>query len=188
MRASKLVFVLITAVFATSTYAAPPAKAPQDVNVVNTPGVTIENSDINPIPVTSKAFTRIPFKLTGTFSFGTDVFADVTMNPPADRTVVIEMVTAYFTLDNDDPVRSVSLFTAPEGKELSAFILQPPHTGSALITANDHIVSQQVRLYSASGWPVIFRVERNSTSLDNRTGVVRISGYTVPVDSPTLSP
>ena len=37
MRASKLVFVLITAVFSTSTYAAPPIKAPQDVNVVNTP-------------------------------------------------------------------------------------------------------------------------------------------------------
>ena len=61
MRTNKLVLALIIAVFAANTYAAkPPPPGPQDVNVVNTPNVTvtnpqtsvtIDNGSGNPVPV-----------------------------------------------------------------------------------------------------------------------------------------
>ena len=62
MRTNKLVFALIIAGFSANTFAAkPPPSGPQDVNVVNTPNVTVtnpltsvtvDNSLGNPVPVT----------------------------------------------------------------------------------------------------------------------------------------
>jgi hypothetical protein len=64
MKANQLVFALIIALFTVNTFAAPnpkPPPEPQDVNVVNTPNVTVTNPQTsvtvdnvagNPVPVT----------------------------------------------------------------------------------------------------------------------------------------
>ncbi len=189
----KFLLSLLLTCFCLNLNAAPDPKDVAVVNtpsvtVINVPGVTIENDQLHPVPVAPKQYPREPFVLQGTFTFDTEVFVDVTMSPPAGKVAVIEMVTATFVLGINDHMRGVYLFTAPDGSELMGFILQPPTLRSTFADANDYYVSQQVRLYSAANWPVVFRVERNSTVFDGRHGVVRISGYSIPIDSPSLAP
>lgn len=150
------------------------------------PDVTVVNAATNPVPVVQTVI-REPFKVVGQFSFEIgETFADVELELPEGRIAVIEMVTATFVLAEDDSAVLASLFAAANGIERSQFYLRPVPTAPG-----HYVVSQQVRLYSSpgqAGGAVVFRAERTGGKTTRRTGIVRISGYTVPADSPTLSP
>ena len=150
---------------------------PLDVNVQNTPGVTIENGPLQPIPVTVENYAREPVTLShitrlevndGSFSAGT-IFT-----VPSDKIFVLQ---------------HVAVTKDPSGTDIDYFFILNRANFAPYVSAKGSSMINQ---------PVTFYFEPNEqirgggflTGANQRivNVITRLSGYLVPVGSPSLAP
>ena len=162
-----------------------------DVNVQNMPGVTIENSDLNPVPVTTKTYAREPFRHlnvytipSGSLNLGTTLISTV----PNNKRLVIEHISArYITGVGNQPHSWVVSLSDNTGPRTYADITMTEQVNDASSTERKFAANEPVRLYGEPGERLTFNVVRNSAN-SNDGLTFSVSGYYVPIDSPSLAP
>ena len=159
-----------------------------DVNVVGTPGVTVENDDFNPIPVeVMPAFPRMPFTFRDVASqnSGTDITISFTV--PSDKRLVIELATARVEPGPGGEIRFSSIQLTTNGTRAAHFFSIPLSCTNCFSGGNTYQTAQPLRLYADPDTSVAIAVARTVGS-----GFYRVqgsvSGYLVPLDSPSLEP
>jgi hypothetical protein len=137
-----------------------------------------------------EVFPREPFQFTARADFldgslGTDVPFDV----PSDKRLVIENVSATLETPINQEITATQVRTILKGVIAwhSVFV---PKTATFEDKINIYSGGQQVRVYADPGTTVHILVNKNASSCPFPCGttLVFISGYLLPVESPSLAP
>ena len=171
-----------------------------NVSINGTPGVTIQNGPLNPVPVTTPSSPRQPFQTAGQFQLLLAVpSASINLPVPNGKILVIEQVSAFVDfLPEPQEIVYLQVLTEQQDGSSASFYFPVPKVGTAgtifisgnNLTGNAFAASHAVRLYGASGTNVRFLVQRSSGQVTGFEPLVRVSlsGYLVPTDSPNLAP
>jgi len=153
--------------------AAPPTPPVFDVNVTNTPSVSVGNPPTSPIPVKNvENPAKSPFWGFASGTFTAD-YINIQLSLgdiPEGKRLVIEQVTAYCELDSDDSIPRVTISMNHKTSESTYSVYQVPllmqKMGSTYDGKVGWAISQQVRLYS--DWvlsaPVTMDIRHSKTS------------------------
>ena len=175
-----------------ATQAAPSPPSPTNVNVVNTPNVSVVNTTASPVPmrdVDNPARQPFQAQVRGGFADGASSTGDITIaTVPAGKRLVIEHVSAFGTMLPTQKVINGGS-NVPWHDPFSTIVLQYQwHSqGSNADGSRDYfVVSEALRVYANPGAISCF-AERNSVAGANPDSVTfTISGYFV--DCPTCAP
>jgi hypothetical protein len=187
-----IVALVVVFCFAISAYAAPAPKPPSDVNVVSEPATARDvNVVTDPLPVTSvDSYPREPFTLRvevnipdGTADWTSDIF--LPGDPSLDKVLVFENIAAQALVPASQVIRYVLIYRHNGASRLA----QIHNIRSVYTTASTYIFDtlKQVRLYADPGSILSVEASRSNSS-GSASVLVDISGYSVPVGSPTLGP
>ena len=180
---------------------APTVKAKQkgQWNVDVTGVVTVDNAADNPIPVVTDPYPREVIQFQTGLSDQTGSFVIVKLGSvPDNKRLVIEDLSWSVSLRSQDPSAklafSCSLFIVGPTQDLTVFL---PSISNPVPIRRDgqfeyeikYRAFQQMRAYGFPGDDVSIGCER---SADNASDLWGVSGsliaYTIPIDSPSLSP
>jgi len=160
------------------------------VGITGTPNVNVTNPVGSPVPVFfGTANVRVPFQFqaNGTIAGGSSSDTQ-TFVVPAGNLLVIETVTATAAPQSTFTLRGILVgTTANTVAAIHSFPLfeQPQGTPQTFKDAN---LAQRVRLYADPGSTVSMILNRAGTDAIGVNWQASVSGYLVPVGSPTLSP
>lgn len=174
-----LIFSFCLIVFTAN--AAPPVK---DVNVVNTPGVTIENGPLDPVPVIQSRPERTPYSHDHQAVFITGSSYSHTFSPATADRLAIETVTYYVDLSSPQQLRYATMSTSANGVNSSHRLTVPE--GRTISGRTIYSISIPIRLYVDPGTYVTILL--NGTDLSGGTASMSVSGYLIPADATSLAP
>ena len=168
--------------------------AGNDVDVSGMVGVSgeveIKNDSGSAVAVDTMRAARTPFAYKyedSTFTFGVDFSIPV----PEGRRLVIEHISGLLVNQDPDFLEEVEILTTTNDQELKEFptLHETPASGDGVY---GYAFSEELRLYADAGTNVKYDANYGSQVVDSSPGlvttVVSISGYTVPMDEPSLAP
>jgi hypothetical protein len=158
------------------------------VSVVGTPGVTIQNGPDRPVPVTVDPYPRRPFQQAIRLQFPDDTQrVSGSFSVPSGMRLVIETVSIVGGLPADQQFTEWSISVAVGAICTHGLSLPPTATVVPDFNAKLYSSSNLVRLYADPDTEVSMHLSRYPTS--GTPGFFGfVSGYLVPVGSPSLGP
>jgi len=156
--------------------------------IVGTPGVTIQNGPSEPIPVTVDPYPRTPFQIAISLQFPENAQqVSGSFSVPSGMRLVVETVSIRGGLAADQQLTQWSISVAAGAVCTHALSLPP--TAAVLADLNVKLYSSNnlVRLYADPGTQVSMQISRYP-AIGNPGFFGFVSGYLVPVGSPSLAP
>lgn len=151
--------------------------------------VEVTNASSNPVPVemVSAVDARTPYQETITQLWDTPAINIIFNDVPFGQRLVIEHISASLFLDPDQELGSLSITLATAGVSATHQIAIP-ESGPAFTGSTTYSGGQALRLYSDQA-PFVRVTKLPSTpSIVAASATVTISGYLIPLTSPSLAP
>jgi len=157
-----------------------------DVNVQNTPGVTIENGPLEPVPVTIDSYPREPVTIQVIFDIESNGGNPPQQNfytVPSDKILVLQHVSI------NKGARGTSYIDYAFIRSLNVAVTNRLYFVPQITASGTSLVSQQVTQYfppNAELWGGLYLTAANTPAQVN--ALFTLTGYLVPVGSPSLGP
>lgn len=166
----------------------PALAADKDVNVVNTPTVSVQSSPDAPVFVDSAASARVPFQVSVQDLTPVPGAKTLEFDVPAGSVLVIEAITARIVTSTDaqGPREAFLETTAGGGRATHSLIVGEKRDDTGL--GDMFIIGQSLRLYADAGSQVRFTAVVDPIGSAPVAAQMSVSGYLVPVGDKSLAP
>lgn len=155
----------------------------KDVNVVNTPNVNV----VTMPNVVVDAPMRIPFQKTlNTTDWGTQS-VNLILDAPLGQRLVIEHISAFASMGPNEELSSFAVSTVVNMVS-ATHIFSLSETAPGFTGSNTYAGGQIVRIYADEGALITFTKVPVGGGSSFGSASVTVSGYLIPMTSPTLGP
>jgi len=193
---------LVTCFIALAIYSfiSPAIAAPEkDVNVVNTPDVVVANTpdvnvvnmpDVNVASLPSVSIDtdiRTPYHTSANITEWTAQSVNAIVEIPAGHRFVIEHISASAFMHPQVELSSVAIYPHAGGTS-TTHVFTLTETAPGFTGSNTYAGSHSVRIVTDQSFLARFTKVSVGGSLDLGTASIAVSGYLLPLTSPSLSP